>query len=61
MKFTTAGNYPSNALSVNAEICRCGKIKDGVAFTFGEIGGWILAFKDLEAIYHAAQMRRVEG
>ena len=55
-KCKTAGNYPSDELTVNCPpFNSCGGIKDGLSFRFGNDGPWILSFKDLEAIYKKAK------
>ena len=53
----TAGNIV-NDLTVGCHITLCGYIKDGVSFSFGRRGGWVLSFADLERIYRAAAKRR---
>lgn len=37
---------------------RCGSIQDGVGFAIGNEGGWVIEFKDLEQMYHAAKAAR---
>lgn len=55
IKCKTAGNWPSDELTVQCSINACGKIEDGIGFRFKDRGAWGLAFSDLE------QADRAEG
>lgn len=51
-----AGNInPLNVISLRAN---CGDIWDGVAFAFGEEGGWVVDFNDLKRIVKEAEALR---
>lgn len=42
----TAGNVEPNLISFDSASCRCGPIKDGVAFDTGD-GWWVISYEDL--------------
>lgn len=39
---------------------QCGEIDDGVSFSHGDKGGWVISFTALEKIYEAAKWFRRE-
>ena len=46
--------HPENDLFFDAW-SQCGSIDDGVAFTNGRRGGWVISFRDLERFYQSAK------
>ena len=60
--FRTGGYNDDDRVRVDPGIHKCGKVADGVCFEHALngrwIGGWVLAFTDLEWIYLEAKRRR---
>jgi hypothetical protein len=57
-KCKTAGNSPSNELTISCGTHRCGRIMNGVAFRFETRGAWVLSYDDLKAAYEMATKAR---
>jgi hypothetical protein len=55
----TAG-HTNDDLCVRISVSRCGKITDGVSFSHGNEGCWVVDFADLERIYLANKAFRAQ-
>lgn len=55
-KMNVAGH--SHEMFIDSLHTHCGTIKDGLAFRFGDEGGWVLSLKELKRVVEAAEVEQ---